>query len=274
MSDETNREAAEWDSSSDPSFFNYYEKQSQAPATVQRFATVREKVLALIGRNQATTGRILDVADIGCGAGSQCLIWAELGHHVCGLDINQPLIELAGRRARDSGLAIRFDVGSATQLPYGDESMDVCLLPELLEHVEDWQACLREATRILRPGGVLYLSTTNVLCPKQEEFNLPLYSWYPGFLKRKYERLAVTTRPELVNAARYPAVNWFSFYGLSEFLAEYNIRSYDRFDMQNPDELGMIPRLAVSALRSVPPLRFLGHVLTSDTTLFGVKNSA
>jgi 2-polyprenyl-3-methyl-5-hydroxy-6-metoxy-1,4-benzoquinol methylase len=55
--------------------------------------------------------------------------------------------------------------------------MDVCLLPELLEHVADWQSCLNEAARVLRPGGLLYLSTTNVLCPRQQEFNLPLYSF-------------------------------------------------------------------------------------------------
>ena len=75
--------------------------------------------------------------------------------------------------------------------------MDVCLLPELLEHVADWQSCLKEAPRVLRSGGLLYLSTTNVLRPRQEEFNLPLYSWYPGPLKRYCERLAMTTRPAL-----------------------------------------------------------------------------
>lgn len=149
--------------------------------------------------------------------------------------------------------------------------MDVCLLPELLEHVEDWQSCLREAARVLKPGGVLYLSTTNVLCPKQQEFNLPLYSWYPRFLKRRYERLAITTRPELANYARYPAVHWFSFYGFSSFLAGYNIRSYDRFDMLNIDKMGIVPRLAVAMIRTLPPLRFIGHVLTTNTILFGVK---
>ncbi len=62
----------------------------------------------------------------------------------------------------------------------------------------------------MRPGGVLYLTTTSCLCPSQMEFRLPLYSWYPGFLKRRYERLAKTTRPELANFAIYPAVHWFS----------------------------------------------------------------
>lgn len=271
MSDETNRNAGEWDSSSDPNFYRYYEQQSLSPATLERFARVRDKVLKLLEDRDSLSAKALDVVDIGCGAGTQCRIWAERGHNVCGVDINEPLIELARRRAREAGLAIRFETGSATQLPFPDESMDVCLLPELLEHVEDWRACLREAARVLKPGGVLYLSTTNVLCPKQEEFNLPLYSWYPGFLKRRYERLAMTTKPELANFARYPAVHWFSFYGLSSFLAGYKIRSYDRFDMLNIDKMATAPRLVIMMIRTFSPLRFLGHIFTPYTAIFGVK---
>lgn len=69
----------------------------------------------------------MDVVDIGCGAGTQCRIWAERGHNVFGIDVNEPLIELARRRAQEAGLAIRFETGSATQLPLKDESMDGCL---------------------------------------------------------------------------------------------------------------------------------------------------
>ena len=154
----------------------------------------------------------LRVADIGCGAGTQSLLWAELGHSVFGLDVNAPLVEVAQRRAAERGLPVDFRVGTATALPLEDSSVDVCLLPELLEHVPDWEACLREAARSLDVGGLLYVSTTNVLCPVQSEFNLPLYSWYPSFVKRRYERLAVTTRPAIANYAKYPAVNWFTFY--------------------------------------------------------------
>ena len=57
------------------------------------------------------------------------------------------------------------------------------------------------------------------------EFNLPLYSWYPDPLKRYCERLAVTTRPQVANFDKYPAVNWFSFYELRVFLSRYGYPS-------------------------------------------------
>ena len=263
-------EALEFDHASDPNFVSYYEQESLSPQTYARFARIRDKLLKLAERTNLGRRRFT-VLDIGCGAGSQCRLWAELGHVVTGIDVNAALIDIARKRALEASLAIRFDVGSATQLPYENESIDVCLLPELLEHVEDWQACLSEACRVLKPTGLLYLSTTNALCPVQQEFNLPLYSWYPGFLKRRYEKLAVTTRPELANYARYPAVHWFTFRQLSAFLAQRGLRCLDRFDMINEERLTLGARMIVTFVRSVAPIRWLGHVLTPATILFAVK---
>lgn len=149
--------------------------------------------------------------------------------------------------------------------------MDVCIAPELLEHVADWQSCLDEFVRILRPGGVLYLSTSNVLCPVQQEFDLPLYSWYPAPLKRRYERLAVTTRPELVRHAKYPAVNWFSFYGLRRELSHRGMRSMDRFDFIDSASRSRLKCLAATVIRSLPPVRLLAHIATPNTMVVAVK---
>jgi 2-polyprenyl-6-hydroxyphenyl methylase/3-demethylubiquinone-9 3-methyltransferase len=218
-------------------------------------------------------GASLDVADIGCGAGTQCRLWAERGHRVFGLDVNEPLIRLAEKRAAEQGVNIKFEVGTATALPWADQTMDVCLVPELLEHVADWQSCVKEAARVLRPGGLLYLSTTNILCPKQQEFNLLLYSWYPGPLKRYCERLAVTTRPAIANYAKYPAVHWFSFYGLRDFLEPLGFRCLDRFDLIDIAEKGGFAQFMVTVLRGIPLLRFLGQMATPSTYLVAVKSA-
>lgn len=261
-----------FDHSSDPQFFKYYAQLSESASTLQRFGSIRDKILRLVERDRThAAGTPLRVLDIGCNAGTQCCMWARLGHDVTGLDVNAPLLGLARERAQAQQLAVRFDVGTATSLPYPDASFDVCLLPELLEHVEDWQSCLNEAVRVLRPGGYLYLSTTNALCPKQQEFDLPFYAWYPGWLKHRYERLSVTTRPELVNHARYPAVHWFTFAGLSRYLGARGLRCMDRFDLIDTRGRSALARLVVASLRKVAPLRFMGHVMTPGTSLVGIK---
>lgn len=262
-----------FDHTSDPNFLAYYSEQSASAATLGRFTRVRDKSLQLISVRRGHL-RDLSVLDIGCGAGVQAMLWAERGYQVFGLDVNQPLVEVGRKRAAERQLTIQFEVGTATNLPYGDGSMDACLMPELLEHVEDWQACLNEAVRVLKPGGLLYVSTSNALCPKQQEFNLPLYSWYPKFLKHHYERLAVTSRPDLANYARYPAVHWFTFYGLRRYLRRLGVESMDRFDLIDTSGKSRLEKAVVGATRQLPPLRFLGHVMTAGTTVFGFKQPA
>lgn len=255
--------------SSDP-FVEYYEKESSKDSTIVRFTATKsavERAAAHFGMRPPPW----NVADVGCGAGTQAAIWAREGHSIHGLDINEPLIELGRKRAAAEGLSIDFSVGSATSLPWQDGSMDVCLCPELLEHVADWQACIAEAHRVLRPGGILYLSTTNKLCPVQHEFDVPGYSWFPPRLKRHYEELAVTTRRELVKHAQFPAINWFSYYGLRRHLETKGFDCLDRFDVAALSPHSRVTAAALWIVCSVSPARWLGHVFTPYTVAFARK---
>jgi 2-polyprenyl-6-hydroxyphenyl methylase/3-demethylubiquinone-9 3-methyltransferase len=270
MTENVGADEADWDHSTHEDFFKYYANESLGESTQKRFQRVKDMMIRLARTNRRDER--LNVADIGCGAGTQSLMWAADGHAVHGLDIGEPLIRLARERAKVAGLNVSFEVGSATALPWGDGTMDVCLVPELLEHVADWQSCVREAARVLAPAGLLYLSTTNVLCPRQEEFNLAFYSWYPRPLKRRCERLATSTRPEIANYARYPAVNWFSYYGLRRFLRPLGFRCLDRFDLMDATSKSPMQRVVIRALNVSSLLRFLGHVATPSTVLVGVKS--
>jgi len=262
---------AAWTHESDERFTEYYARASQSIVTLNRIRSIRDSTLR-IASAQGLSKPVLDVADIGCGAGTQSFLWAELGHNVHGLDVNQPLLEVARQRAGELRCSVDFQLGSATKLPWADESTDVCLMLELLEHVSEWQACLQECSRILRGRGILVLTTSNKLCPFQQEFNLPLYSWYPNFLKRYFERLAVTTRPQLANYAKYPAVNWFSFYSLRATLSKYGFMSLDRFDLVDVSNKKFVSQWMIRAIRGFPVLRWLAHVSTEGTILMAVKN--
>jgi 2-polyprenyl-6-hydroxyphenyl methylase/3-demethylubiquinone-9 3-methyltransferase len=148
--------------------------------------------------------------------------------------------------------------------------MDVCLMPELLEHVMDWESCLDEACRVLKPAGALYVSTTNRLCPMQQEFDLPLYSWYPGFIKKHCVRLSLTTKPEWVNHAKYPAIHWFTPYQLRDWLAKRGLSSFDRFDLIDVSAKTRPAQLIVRLIRAAPPLRWAAHLATPGTTLVAI----
>ena len=260
------------DHSSHEQFYEYYARASQNEKTFARFTAIRDMLLRVL-RDHTRQATVFEVADIGCGAGTLSILWAESGHRVHGLDVNEPLLTLAKQRAVESHYDIDFRLGSATALPWPDGSMDVCMVPELLEHVAEWETCLQEFCRVLRPNGILFLTTSNKLCPVQQEFNLPLYSWYPAPIKHKVERLAVTTRPDLANFAKYPAVNWFSFYGLRRYLSQFGFDSMDRFDVMDTSCKGILARMIVLAIRTIPILRFFAHVATPGTMVVAVKRS-
>ncbi len=259
-----------FDHSSDPHFVAYYAAASQSPATRERFARVRDRALGLLAEVHGG-GRAYDVVDIGCGAGTQAMLWAEGGHRVRALDVNEALVKIGQERAAAANLSVSFDVGTATSLPYADLSADVVLIPELLEHVVQWERCLTEAVRVLRPGGVLYLSTTNWLCPWQQEFTLPGYAWYPAPLKRWCERKAVTTHPQWANHARYPAVNWFSYYRLARWFDARGLSTLDRFDMLARQPLSSTARGMIAAVRALAPIRLLAHAASEGTTVWAVR---
>lgn len=270
MPEQQQQPQQDWDQSSDERFTSYYEQASASDENEARVRRARDAILRLLAHHGGDTSA-LDVLDIGCNAGTLSNSWAELGHRVHAIDINEPLLEIARQRSAEAGFDIDYRLGSAVELPWPDESMDVAVALELLEHVEDWEAVVQEMMRVVRPGGVIFLSTTNALCPRQSEYTLPLYSWYPAPLKRRYVRLAQTTRPEIVNYARYPAFHWFTFYGLRRYGRRYGFDSYDSFDIVDLDEKGALGRAIFKMIHAVPPLRFLAHMAREGTVWAAIK---
>lgn len=101
-----------------------------------------------------------DVADVGCGLGDKASAAATAGaRNVVGIDIDPEKLVRARAMARLAGVGgVRFAVGSASQLPLADDSRDIVLLLETIEHVADPAAVLAQCRRVLRPGGHLVVT--------------------------------------------------------------------------------------------------------------------
>jgi len=96
------------------------------------------------------------VIDIGCGKGTGAVFLAErYGCKVTGIDLSPELIEQAKNLAGRKGLGdkIQFRIGNALKLPFSDRSFDAAFSQAVLVLLTDQERAVREAMRVIRPGG-------------------------------------------------------------------------------------------------------------------------
>ncbi|MCA0304822.1 MAG: bifunctional 2-polyprenyl-6-hydroxyphenol methylase/3-demethylubiquinol 3-O-methyltransferase UbiG [Proteobacteria bacterium] len=128
-----------------------------------RLQYVRDRVAAHWGRD-ALSGRPLEglaLLDIGCGGGLISEPMARMGARVTGVDAAARNIAVAGLHAEGQGLAIDYRCSSAEALVAAGETYDVVLALEIVEHVADADLFLASLGRLVKPGGLVFLSTLN-----------------------------------------------------------------------------------------------------------------
>jgi len=121
-------------------------------ATFESVQSIQAKVAT-----QWLEGSCDDILEIGCSTGYFTKVLKNKGKNVCGVDINADHIELAQRKYP----RIRFQTCDASGLPFSDESFDVVLMLEVLEHVQDEVRIISEIYRVLKDGGTLIMSVPN-----------------------------------------------------------------------------------------------------------------
>jgi SAM-dependent methyltransferase len=171
-----------------------------------------QHVLPLLGR-VVDLDRVRNIAVVGCGPRPETVrILDELGYAVTGVEPVPGYVDEA-RTFLSGQAAVRL--GSAEQLPLEDASQDLIFLESVLEHVDSPIQSLQEAHRVLAPGGIAFVVTTNRLrfAPSGAcaEFNVRFYNWLPRLVKESYVFEQLHFRPELANYTPRPAVHWFTY---------------------------------------------------------------
>ncbi|MBV9591823.1 MAG: 3-demethylubiquinone-9 3-O-methyltransferase, partial [Hyphomicrobiales bacterium] len=128
-----------------------------------RLAWIRRETASHFGLDPSER-RILagrSVLDIGCGGGILCEPLARLGATVTGIDPAGENIEVAKAHGERSGLAIDYRNATVEELAGETERFDIALAMEVVEHVADVSAFMSACEHVLKPGGILLMSTLN-----------------------------------------------------------------------------------------------------------------
>jgi len=243
---------------------------------------VAEELVDVVLAEAAVGVRILDV---GCGFGSFVLAARDRGLAAIGLDVASFEMEvarsrLATLRPEDDPESI-FVEGDGLSLPFPDEAFEVVTLWNVIEHVPDSNKLLGEATRVLKPGGVLFAIAPNYAAFRTEaHYQLPWVPLLPRSLASRY----------LTKVGRSPKffdeqIHYCTNAGVRRTLKQHGVTASDIAEakLRQPDLIGRssVRRLLgwMYRLRLVPMLRLVIAIrvrnpLKSTISLKAVKNGA
>jgi ubiquinone/menaquinone biosynthesis C-methylase UbiE len=154
-----------------------------------------------------------NVLFLGCGPKPKSLeMLTQRGYEVVGVEPVPSFV----RSAREYlGAPDRVLEGAAEEIPLASGSQDMVICESVLEHVESPTKSLDEIFRVLAPGGVACIITSNrhrvSLKGHNGEFNVRYYNWLPDVVKESFVFKHLHYDPSLANYTQRPAVHWYSY---------------------------------------------------------------
>ena len=121
------------------------------------------------------------VLDVGCGAGTDSLVAAQMvgpAGRVTGIDMTREMLAKARASARALGAAnVDFVEGEAEELPFEDASFDVAISNGVIDLIPDKDAVFSEIHRVLAPGGRVQIADVTIQNPVSEEGRRNIDLW-------------------------------------------------------------------------------------------------
>jgi 2-polyprenyl-6-hydroxyphenyl methylase/3-demethylubiquinone-9 3-methyltransferase len=144
--------------------------------------------------------RDLRVLEVGCGGGVLCEPLAKLGATVVGLDPARAAIDVAKRHAKEAGLAVDYCCDTIEALVEARETFDVVLAMEVIEHVARGDVFLDTCAELVKPGGLVILSTINRTL-KSYAFAIVMGEYVLRLLPRGTHQWRKFVRPDEIRSA-------------------------------------------------------------------------
>ncbi len=147
------------------------------------------------------------IIDFGCGNGAQTIEFASLDASITALDINQSSLKILSDYLINNKIKnIDPRQYDGESIPLDDNSVDIVLSYEVLEHVGDEDRSMAEIHRVLRDGGEIVFSVPNkwwifethgAYLPLLPWNRVPFFSWLPKIIHQRYSKARIYTKGDM-----------------------------------------------------------------------------
>jgi len=198
--------------------------------------------MQLISRMVPIPG-VSKLLDAGCGTGELSENLFNRGFDVIALDLGFESIKRASSRHREENINFPFVQGDLYRLPYEDRSFDAVVTSEIMEHLERPLEALKEAARIVRPGGYIIVSTPCreilrftlcIHCNKKTPINAHLHSFDEKTMETMLKEAGFSVETVKKYSSKYmeylglPGLSCFLPYGVWRFIDAVFCRLFGR----------------------------------------------
>ena len=229
-----------------------YSQYAQSEAWMRKYSKIlpfkARRTVMLLREYKSNDVRLLDV---GCSTGLTLGFIAKEFKKAFGIEVERKAAVIASSRLREIGLSVEILQADGNALPFGKGKFDIVTQIDVVEHVPNPSAILKEIARVLKPDGILHITAGNKLWPLEPHYRLFFLSYLPTKLASYYVRL--TRRGTGYEGIRLPTYRQFRYLVEQFFEVEdvtlRTIADYRRFNLHK--ERGLVIRIAAPIVRFV-----------------------
>lgn len=199
------------------------------------------------------------ILDLGSGRGGVLLSATEAGYDIIGLEYSKPHITEALRRGKERGISLNVIQGRGEDMPFSDHSFGFINMAQVIEHVESPIEVMKEADRVLAPGGIIYVSVPSRFSMRDPHFhiygvNLLPRSWSDAYISlfRKHKDYSDAS----AGAQRLSEMHYYRYGAIKRIFHEMGFSVQDIRAERIRKKFPLFSWITVPLFRLIQPLAF------------------
>lgn len=223
-----------------------------------------KRTVKILKKYKGSKARLLDC---GCGIGLSLYYLSQYFKNSIGAETDGESFEIAKKQFKKLKCRAKLKFYDGVKLPFPDNHFDIVTSMEVWEHAEDTSLMLREIRRVLKPDGILHITTANKFWPIEPHYKLPFLSYLPYVIADRYVR--ITKRAKYYHDIHLPAYGQFKksideYFRVSDITLEMLISyKYLGFDKERGNKIILVAKILqiLKLMEKIPVLSLISRLV-------------